>query len=328
MRLFFLPVAAIALTACKSDKPTLVLDQSTVDERLAHLNDDVPSCRTLDPTAARYRRSTPMVRGTLQQVGSFIEAMRLLRAEPIPYAGVGSTGSCGGAIDVSYEHENGITDYLAQLDGYCVTTDDGDVVYNGTIKAKEVGTPSDAGPIVESLSLSSDGPVTVTQDGETFEIAIEDIETTYGVPSEFEPGFPDAANPDKTTVGAVRITFGDGREDYVEDLEMERVDGVPAKVTILSGRSGSSVDGFATVRTAANDPLIVDVYNGGTIEGGTIELEGKKGGVVTISPRENDPAMYDLTLDGQPTGDTVDCTSADAATQESWRALLQALPIY
>jgi hypothetical protein len=257
-----------------------------------------------------------------------VQLIRLVGNEPSMKAGVSTVGTCGGSLDVTFDHESGVTDYEAIMADYCVSGAEGDSVYNGTVVAKEVGNPSDNGPVIESLELSTVGAVTVTQGTQTLEITVEDVETDYGVPQEWEPGFPDEANPDRTKIGAIRVVYpSTGREDFVENLEIERSTGLPATVTILSGTSGTVGDDIANIRTAEGEPLILDVYNG-TFQGGTLEIVGAKDTLVAVTPRPGSPGVYDVTLDGVPYDQSIDCSNGEAPRSVAVQALLQALPVY
>lgn len=314
---------ALFATACSGGKPTLVLDEETVAERLDRIEEDVPSCHT-----ASSASDTTTMRTAASGLSGILKTVRLIGGPGADYAGVGSTGDCGGRIDVTFEHGNGDTDYTAVLDGYCVSGEEGDVVYDGTILAFEDGTPSDMGPVISGVELATDGAVTMTQGDQTVEVTVSDVKTIYGNPSEFEPGFPEEGSPDQTRIGSVRVVFPDAdREDFVENVRIERHGGVDATVTILSGQAGTVGEDRVAVRTAADDPLKVGIYDG-TWTGGTLEIEGAKNTLVTVTSRDGAPGVFDLELDGEPYDDAVDCSTAEAPRSTAVWAILQVIPVY
>lgn len=328
MRILPVTLTILALIACKGDKPKLVIDEAVVAERMEHIEANIPSCHEADSGSSAMARTGPMLQDATRTIGDMVELIRLVGHEPTMKAGVSTVGTCGGSLDVSFLHESGTTDYEAILADYCVTGPEGDSVYNGTVVAKEVGKSSDDGPVIESLEMSTVGAVVVTQGAQTLEITVDKVETEYGIPQAWEPAFPSADDPDRTTIGAIRVVYPTtGREDFVEDLEIERSTGLPATVTILSGRSGTVGDDVATLRTAEGEPLILDVYNG-SFQGGTLEIVGAKDTLVTVTPRPGAPGMYDVTLDGVAVDQSIDCSNGEAPRSVAVQALLQALPVY
>jgi len=140
--------ATLVLAGC-NDK-LMVLDEAAMDTRLEEIDASLPLCGAMDvgtPTRA--------MRSAMGQLTPLAKAARLLsrygdRMPPLlPMAGVGSAGTCGGSLDVEFDHGNGDTDYVLTFNNYCMTSADGDVVLDGVLEAFEDGTPSDTGPIVE-----------------------------------------------------------------------------------------------------------------------------------------------------------------------------------
>lgn len=310
----------VLLVACGG---RIKLDQEVVDERLDHVDADVPLCATRDASAASA------LRGPAQELRAAHRAERAARAmgiAPPPYR---SNGSCGGSLDATSEHENGKTDYVITFSAFCMDSDDGQLVVDGVIDAREDGHPTDLGPMIEALDVSTDGPVTVAGPTGTMEITLDDAHTKYGNPSTWMPGTPDEANPDVTTVKRAAVVFvdADDREDYVRDLRVERTGVGPAVVTITSGEVGTVGEGWVDVRTAEDDPLLVDVA-GVRLTGGTVEFLGSGGTVVTVQPAPGETGAFVLTLDGVPYDRDVDCTAARMPVLEAGLGLLTELPIY
>jgi len=328
VRELMLALAVSALAAGCGDKP-LVLDQATVDDRLDRLEEMVPNCESPDVATP-----TRAMRTAARQMQKLSEGARLLgkasgRLPPLlPMAGVGSSGSCGGTLDVTFEHGHGDTDYVLDFSGFCMSSDDGDIVLNGTVKGFEDGTPSDLGPVADSLEVSTDGPLEVVAEGNTMQVTLEGARTEYGNPAAGSPGAPDDENPNVTTVREASVVYVDfdEREDYIHDLRVERTGGTTATVRILDGVLGTRGEGRVDIRTPEGDPLVINLL-GPTVTSGTIELQGADDTVMTLQPGA-EPGMIDLTLNGAPFDRMADCSSARTPLVESVAAIFLALPIY
>jgi hypothetical protein len=321
-------VATLLLGGCK-DK-LIVIDEASADLRFDEIDESLPTCSSMDdgtPTRA--------MRSTMDQLQPFVRAARLLSGSKgrmpqlLPMAGVGSSGSCGGSLDVEFDHGNGDTDYVLTFNQYCVSSNDGDVVLNGTVEAFEDGTPSDTGPVVDSLELETDGEVEIVHNGETMLATVRGARTEYGLPAAGGPQPPTAENPNVTTIRGASAVFvdHDNREDYVRDMRVERTGGTTATVTILEGETGTTGVGRVDIRTAANDPLVIDMV-GAQITSGTVELLGADDTIMTMQPSSTQPGVFDVTVNGQPFDRSVDCTDAQAPVAEGTMALFLALPLY
>lgn len=244
-------VLALLLVGCGGK---LQLDAATVNDHLDHIDANVPMCHSavVAPSAMR-------VAG--QELRHLTEAVRAdrsnLRAAPPRYR---SAGSCGGDLTATSQHENGITDYTAIFTAFCVQSAEGDVVIDGTVLAHEVGTPSDAGPIVASLDTATSGPLVVAQNGATMEITLVGAHTQYGIPAAWAPAAPDADHPDVLTVDNLSATYpaDNNREDYVRDIRIERVGDAQAVITVVNGKAGTTGEGHVDVRTLPDDPVVFD----------------------------------------------------------------------
>jgi len=320
--------AILVLAACLSagcGEKLLVLDEATLDERLDHVDAAVPLCESAPSGEASAARL----------VGEewLVLAEELASGAGMPFPplmpGNGSSGSCGGSLEVQYDHGNGDTDYVVTFADFCLSSADGDLVVDGTLEAFEDGKPSDFGPVVDSLELNTKGPLVITHGGETIEVTLDRARTEYGNPQAGSPGDPDAANPDVITVrsGTMVYVDHDDREDYVRDVRIERTGGTTATVTIVEGEAGTRGEGRVDIRTVEGDPLIVDIA-GAAVTGGSVELLGADDTVVTLVPDPAQPGVVDITLDGEPFDRSADCTASRGPVIEAAIALLFALPIH
>ncbi|MCB9669252.1 MAG: hypothetical protein H6734_07265 [Alphaproteobacteria bacterium] len=315
----------VVLAACGRDKP-LLIDATLVDDRIDRIEAAIATCESVEPTVqarmAGVRRAVVLAEATRAQA---LAARRFLpRTEaPLLAAGTGSSGSCGGSVTVDFEHANGDTDYTAVFEAFCMTTEDGDVVLDGTVRALEDGTPTDAGPMIEALEMETDGPVSVEVAGEAGTLEVAGVRTVYGAPETWSPGIPDASSPDVTTVDRITLEHA-GDTYYVEGMRSERSGAFPAMVTITAGTVGLAGDG--TVEVTTGEPLEVAIT--GAIGGGTIVLTGRDGTTATLHPRPGMPGAFDIDVNGQPHDRALDCTSGMSAAYEAAAAVLAAFPVY
>ncbi|MCH9739794.1 MAG: hypothetical protein K0U38_02995 [Epsilonproteobacteria bacterium] len=90
-----------------------------------------------------------------------------------------AVGDCGGTYTISGEHDNGDTDVTYAFDNFC----NGSTTIDGSAHVYIDGTPSDDGPITESIEVSTGSSgvaVTTTVDGTTTQqsIYIDDFKWT------------------------------------------------------------------------------------------------------------------------------------------------------
>ncbi len=313
-------LASVLLVGCSGK---LKLDEATVDAHLDDIDATWPLCSTQEAAPSSMR----VVGRELSDLSWAAHATeRVLGSTSPRYR---SAGSCGGSLDALSEHANGITDYELTFAAYCIHSDDGDVVVDGVVRAREEGTPSDSGPIVSALESSTDGPLTIAQGGSTMELTLDDARVQYGIPAAWAPSPPDEQHPDVLTVGGLRAVFpgDDDREDYVRNLRIERVGSTAASITIVNGQAGTSGEGHVEVHTAADDPVVFD-FGQLQVTSGTVVLDGAGGSVVTLKPDPSAPGTILLTLDGVPYDRDVDCTAARIPLVEVGWALLMELPIH
>ncbi|MBW1881657.1 MAG: hypothetical protein JRJ84_25135 [Deltaproteobacteria bacterium] len=324
----FALAAALLLGGC-GDK-LIVIDEAAADYRLDEIDASLPLCGAMDvgtPTRA--------MRSAVGQMQQFARYTRLLsgskgRMPPmLPMAGVGSTGTCGGSLDVTFDHGGGDTDYVLAFNSYCMTSSDGDIVINGVVEAFEDGKPSPMGPVVDSLEMETDGEVEIVHNGETILATIRGDRTEYGIPAAGGPGIPDAENPNVRTLREASAVFvdHDNREDYIRDVRIERTGGTSATVTILEGEAGTKGVGRVDIRTAAGDPLVINV-GGSRVVSGTVELLGADDTIMTLQPSCTQPGVIDITVNGAPYDQAADCSTALGPAAEAVVAMYNALPLY
>lgn len=301
------PLALVATAGCISGSgkrdygELLTIDKALVQDRIERLEAAVPACTATTAAARRTNR--------------------------LPVAGTGSTGSCGGAVAVDTAHDNGITDYTLDLDAYCMSgTDAGDVVVDGVVVGQERGTPSDAGPIIDSFSLETDGPLTVDHDGPDLEITIDGVVADYGLPAAWTPDTATAADPDVTTLDLLTVHFPGGEESdlLVGDLVVERV-GTPPQWTITEGALALEGEGYVQISTPPGEPF---AFGGVDTMSGSIVLTGADDTQLIITTSATTPMAVELELNGAPMAQGVDCSPALPFLVQGVAAAYLALPLY
>lgn len=279
----------------------LVIDEALVQDRLVRLEAAVPACTTTSSAARRARQ--------------------------LPVAGTGTTGSCGGEVAVDTAHDNGITDYSIDLDAFCMSgTDAGDVVLDGIVEGQERGTPSDAGPIIDSFVLETEGPLTVDHDGPDMEITIDGVVADYGLPAAWAPDTATAADPDVTTLDLLTVHFPGGEESdlLVGDLVVERV-GTPPQWTITEGAVALEGEGYVQLSTPPGEPF---TFGGVEAMSGSLVLTGADDTTLVITPSASTPMAMELELNGAPMAQGVDCSPALPFLVQGVAAAYLALPLY
>jgi hypothetical protein len=288
------------LGACGTPKVRWTPEE--VDRQLDRIETNVPNCQVVERDAPSSARVIP----------------GLLRAD----------GSCGGTLLGTSEHDNGVTDFEVVFSSYCVETDEGQVTLDGALRAREIGTPSDDGPIIDSLESETDGPITAThEDGSVTELELRGGKVEYGKPATWAPEAPDEANPDILTAKDGTITFPDGSVSYIRDVEVVRVGDTAATLEITSGTIGIEGEGESDLRTVEGDPLVFDVLGLG-FTGGAGELQGKGDTNLVVRPNPEMPGRFDLELDGAPFERSMDCGAGLAPAMEIGFAVFLELPLY
>ncbi len=319
-------ILGLALVACTPTRPTLVLDAETVAERMQRVEDDVPSCHTAAgaTTARRLRVDT----ASAHRLGAFFSAVRSVAHGPEAYAGVGTTGSCGGSLDVSFEHGDGTTVYEAVMSSFCIPGEEGEVTYDGVFAGRENGRPSPTGPVIRSVDYETRGPVSMTQGDDEVEVELRGARTTYANPAPWAPDPPTEEQPDVTTVDDATAHFlGPDRVDEVKGLRVEKWGESSASVRITGGAVATRGEpGVVLIRTPGEDVVTLDLEQG-TVAEGTVVFEGAGDTKVEVVVRPEQPGVVDVMRDGVMVG-PVDCTSGNDPRGATIAALLAALPVH
>lgn len=297
-------------------EPLRVLDEAALQEGVSLVADNVPGCFAA-PTNTSRTVAIPAV-----------AMLRELARLPWPAAGTGSSGACGGEVTVQSEHANGITDYDVLFDAFCLQSTDGDVVIDGHITGREIGTPSDSGPVISAFEADTVGELGFTSPAGSFGITLTGARVDYGVPATWEPGVPDEASPDRVVVDQIAVTLDpSGAVDVVRDLELTRVGGLSMEITITGGQLGREGESFVNIRTPEGEPVGASLGSLSLTGAGSIRLEGAEDTVIVVHPGPS-AGSFTFEVNGAAYPDRLDCGGSRQVTYDIVAALISALPLY
>lgn len=334
--------------------PLLTLDAAEVSARLARIDEMLPTCTatgaapdtdgvedtgggdTADTAGAMVAsqpglspRDLAVLRDLIAQASDAFKALSAARRAGLDVrmiAGAGTTGSCGGSLDVDYEHGDGTTVYTLNFADFCASGEVTDVTMNGTVVGKEIGRPTDDGPMISAFEMQTEGPLGIAYDGGGLEVNATGIRSDFGNPSTWQPASPDEANPDVTRVRSVTFTptSGDFPEMALQGLEFERP-GPSREIAITAGVFGVKGDGHVRVSTPPGELLVLDPFKP---TGGAIVLGGADDTEVVARPVPGDALSFELEVEGAPFEQGLDCSDTVGVGLEIGAALLGALPVY
>lgn len=198
-------------------------------------------------------------------------------------------GSCGGTVLIEGIHDNGDDDLIYAYSNYCIGDAAGDrTVINGSTKVVKDGTPSASGPILDSISVSTQGTgisANTIEDGVTkaATLVIDDFKWTKS---------------GTTTITKLKVVSED-------------------KAYTLSGVNTeyNKDDGTMKIKSATyTDPEVgaVDISSNMMSDGApaTITVRGTEGVATFESSSTNTKKFFASNEDGEPIG-AIDCSGVD-----------------
>ena len=291
--------------------------QATVANSINWVESTVPGC-TVATAGASVTATTSLANGIAGHSvlgGAYARMAELRNAQGAPRAlyaqGDVFAGECGGTLSVSSDHRQGNTDYEIRFNNFCMLDYSAETpqqtVIHGTVKGTEHGTPSDFGPIVSRASASIDR-LTIRAGDETTHISLDGFNVEYGNPAAWAPEDPTAANPDRISLTRLTVDLASqGRVHTVSDVSARSWESDwDSVVDISSGRYASSAGWHVDIATS--EPLVAN-WDGELIAG-SIEITGSGNDTVTVKPSETAGGLLDITLNGQPIDQRLDCREA------------------
>ena len=292
-----------------------VIDEASVTEEMEFMEESIPGCRMVEATeiAAGIMGSPlpPDSSGALVGLFATLTAARnrtLDYLTAISIAPMEIEGSCGGTMTISSSHSNGTTTFTLVFTDFCSSDDTAnppvEMTINGKLIAKQIGTPSGAGPIISQYTAETDGKLTVEVGAETVSLTLENFIYTLGSPG-VTPGAPTLTNPDQVAMDQLTINFEtQKRVMTLTDLRAASYEEGDNKVAELSsGRFSLGDKGYVDVKTS--QPLVMD--SNGDMVSGAVDFAGANGNVVTVIIGE-ETGKFTLEINGEPMDMCMDCS--------------------
>lgn len=212
-------------------------------------------------------------------------------------------GGCGGRLTYpEYSHTSGVTTGTLSFEDFCtVNPATGDrAVLNGSIAFVDTGIPSASGPITSKLEANSTSGVTlIVQDSlgqptDSELVTFSNFLYTVGVPG----GVPTASNPDRFSLGELRVTNSVTGKTYREAnyaVSMFATDTGGAQLTV-SGRGYRSNGEYFDVSTSV--PVVIDALGDPTA--GEVTFSGANGSTAVATLVPGTVMQARVTVNGVP----------------------------
>jgi len=292
------------------------VNATAVQDSVLWVANSVPGCKLNTGTASAASvadaQESIAGAGVVQQVMSIVAQARKAGAGVSPMAVQNFVGDCGGSLNQSDVHANGITTYTWAFNNFCsvdtTVSPAQQTVLNGSMVSREIGTPSASGPIVSSMDLNAD-QVTMTAKGETTVISVSGATVTYGVPDTWGPGDPTASNPDRFNVNQATVRFTNQNKTHtVSNLSGSAYESSGNSVMAISGgKYATTSHGY--VNLATGQPIVTD--SNGRWVSGSLSLTGSDGNTVLVTPSSSANGVMNVALNGQNQQTSLDCSGAN-----------------
>ena len=211
-------------------------------------------------------------------------------------------------------HDEGVDDVVYTFVNYCLGDDVDSLTLNGVADVKNVGVPSDSGPIPQSVELStgSEGLQAVEKSAEgtyTHVAKLDDFVYTYG--NGDEGALID--NPSTMTADLLSVTDGRSSETFtVSNVGITTyysdASDTPDVVLDIDNVTYTDPD-TGTVSVSTGTPIVVN--DAGVMVSGTIEVQGSNDAVLMMTPSTSVENSFDVTFDGESLG-VMDCSGLTA----------------
>jgi hypothetical protein len=305
------------------------IDEEIVNDRLDWLAENVPLCAT--PAGSGAAMTMDVLQATIRPVVEAYAAGRAWALEdqdvgPPPPNDLGfaiSGGSCGGDLWFWSEHASGNTDYRATFDQFCIESQEGPIVLDGVFVGKERGKPSPTGPIISSFELSTEREVQVAVNGESYTLQLDQLRTRYG---DSPTGSATPDYPNLTSIRNLEASFPDGRTVKVTKVDLEQISETPITFQVNDGQLSMSGEGRVSLSTPPAAPLVINLGGGLQVLSGTLEVSGRRGSSLTVTPQPGRLGVFDLQLNGASVPRQVDCGLGVLPFLELSTALLMVFP--
>ncbi len=291
-----------------------VIDEASVTEEMEFIEESVPGCQMVEATeiAAGIMGSQlpPDSSGALVGLFATLAAARNRTVDyltSINIAPMEIQGGCGGTMTISSSHSNGTTTFTLVFKDFCSSDDTMnppvETKINGKLIAKQIGTPSAAGPIISKYTAETDGKLTVEAGAEKVSLTLDNFIYTLGSPG-VTPGAPTLTSPDQVAMDQLTINFEtQKRVMTLTDLRATSYEDGDNKVAEMSsGRFSLGDKGYVDVKTS--QPLVMNSDR--DMVSGAVDFTGANGNVVTVIVGE-ETGKFILEINGEPMDMCMDC---------------------
>jgi len=208
-------------------------------------------------------------------------------------------------------HDEGVDDVVYTFVNYCLGDEVDSVTLNGVADVKNVGEPSDSGPIPQYVELSTgtDGLQATEKSAEgsfTHIAKLDDFVYTYGNGDDGAT----ADQPSSMTANLLSVTDGRSGEVFsVSNVGISTYYGdssdTPDVVIDIDSVTYTDPD-TGTVTVSTGTPIVVN--DAGVMESGTIEVTGSNDAVLVMEPSSTIENSFDVVFDGESLG-VMDCSN-------------------
>lgn len=309
--------AALLLARCGGDDkktPLATLSKENAEAMAQNMADAMPGCTY--QAAGASRAVLPEDPGPARSVSlAFKAVVEKARSRALAYRAAKRAtedvyeteeGDCGGSYVSEGTHKDGDTRLTISFDGYCMEAGDGQTTMQGSISMAMDGTPSDDGPVIDEIRVSTGGSgITVesTGDGEpqTYAIVLDGLKMTMGDPG----GEPTEADPVVITAKRLKVSENGEMLFDVQDVDVSMwstgQDGEDMAVRIDNVTYTDAEIG--TVDVSSNTMVMGEE----TIEG-ELTVTGADGTSVTVGSDPYAEGVLTLRQGGADVG-AIDCSS-------------------
>lgn len=345
--------AAVLLAGCGGSSgggtKLATIDQDWAERALIWVEDVAPGCVTEAPAVP--------IELVMKSITQAEELVTLVSTKTIPADAADSksaaapraiiAGPCGGSVTVTSDHADGSTDYQMAFSQYCMAVPapvamlsaersidgaatkvvaDDELLIDGIVNARQVGKPSDFGPLVSELN-SSFKDLALTVGADRTVVSVDSAKTVYGTPflSWLQPA-PTEADPDKFSVSKVTMDFETrGTVDVVRSLSGTRWG--PTDAAIVDINAGSYVRGETgeAFNIATPSTIVVNIEQAEWVSG-EVDLLGADNTGMTVAPGDS-TGTYTVVLNGDATG-SADCADGQEPLEHIVDLVVDQLPIY
>lgn len=295
---------------------TVELTAASAEELAVNAADALPGCSYTSDNVISAPSSVDTVVKTVAQ------AITVSNDEP-----VGTRSTAAYTIDERYEgtcptnpgyatevgsHDDGVDDVVYTFVNYCLGDDIDNVIVNGVADVKDVGEPSDLGPIPQYTEINSgDDGIQVTEnssEGSYVHVAkFDDVVYSYG------NGDDGASSGEPSSITADSLSIKDGRSEetfsisnvnvstYYADPSDTAISDVVFEISNITYTDPEV--GAVNVKTTS--PIVDNDTNG--IISGEIQVSGSNDEVVTMTLSESVADSFDVVFNGEELG-LMDCS--------------------